>query len=176
MPSTVDDCIFCAMVAGRQPAHVVVDDEDAFGFLDRRPLFPGHTLVVPRDHVETLPDLPAERLGGFFAQVQRVARAMEDGLGAAGSFVAANNRVSQSARASRICTSTWSPATARTVCAASSGPAPATPTTTPPPRSPLACGGPSPSRNRRQSTDAPRFSPVFGHIVWCRADMMTTRR
>jgi histidine triad (HIT) family protein len=96
MPSTVDDCIFCAMVAGRQPAHVVVDDEDAFGFLDRRPLFPGHTLVVPRDHVETLPDLPAERLGGFFVQVQRVARAMEDGLGAAGSFVAANNRVSQS--------------------------------------------------------------------------------
>jgi len=96
MSPAAANCVFCAIVAGRQPAYVVMDDDAAVAFLDTRPLFPGHTLVVPRDHVETLPDLPVEQLGGFFAQVQRVARAMEDGLGAAGSFVAANNRISQS--------------------------------------------------------------------------------
>jgi histidine triad (HIT) family protein len=89
-------CPFCAIVAGREPAHLVLDEDGAVAFLDRRPVFPGHTLVVPRDHVETLPDLPPDELGGFFAQVQRVARVMEDGLGAAGTFVAANNRISQS--------------------------------------------------------------------------------
>jgi histidine triad (HIT) family protein len=89
-------CAFCAIVAGEQPAHVVLDDEVAVAFLDVRPLFPGHTLVVPRAHHETLADLPGEAVGPLFARVQRLSRAMEDGLGAAGSFVAANNRVSQS--------------------------------------------------------------------------------
>jgi histidine triad (HIT) family protein len=91
-------CVFCEIVAGRQQAHVVLDDEVALAFLDVRPLFPGHTLLVPRAHVETLPDLPADELGPYFARAQRLAQAMEapDGMGAVGSFVALNNRVSQS--------------------------------------------------------------------------------
>jgi histidine triad (HIT) family protein len=96
MPSRT--CVFCEIVAGRQPAHVVLDDEVAVAFLDTRPLFPGHTLLVPRGHVETLPDLPVELLGPYFERAQRLARAMESdlGMGAAGSFVAVNNRISQS--------------------------------------------------------------------------------
>jgi histidine triad (HIT) family protein len=88
--------VFCEIVAGRQPAHVVLDDEVAVGFLDTRPLFPGHTLLVPRDHHETLSDLPVGLLGPYFERAQRLAAAMEAVLGAAGSFVAMNNRVSQS--------------------------------------------------------------------------------
>ena len=96
MPSR--PCVFCEIVAGRQPAHVVLDDELTMAFLDTRPLFPGHTLLVPREHVETLPDLPGEHIGPYFERAQRLARAMESpaGLGAAGSFVAINNRISQS--------------------------------------------------------------------------------
>lgn len=90
------DCVFCAVVAGTEPAHRVLDDEAAVAFLDRRPLFPGHVLVVPRAHHRTLADLPAAQVGPFFLRVQRVAAAVEHGLGAAGSFVAANNRISQS--------------------------------------------------------------------------------
>jgi histidine triad (HIT) family protein len=89
-------CVFCAIVAGEHPAHVVLDDEVAVAFLDVRPLFPGHTLVVPRAHHETLADLPESDVGPLFARVRRLSRAMEEGLEAAGSFVAANNRVSQS--------------------------------------------------------------------------------
>ena len=92
----MDDCLFCRIVAGAEAAHVVLDHADAVGFLDVRPLFAGHALVVPRPHVETLTDLPAELVGPYFSQVQRVAAAMEAGLGAAGSFVAMNNRISQS--------------------------------------------------------------------------------
>lgn len=87
--------MFCEIVAGERPAHVVLDDEGTLAFLDNRPLFPGHTLLVPREHHETLPDLPVEEIGSFFHLAQRLARAMETGLGAAGSFVAVNNRVSQ---------------------------------------------------------------------------------
>ncbi|MFJ3789406.1 HIT family protein [Kitasatospora sp. NPDC090091] len=90
------DCVFCAVVAGTEAAHRVLDEEAAVAFLDRRPLFPGHVLVVPRAHHPTLADLPAAQVGPFFLQVQRVAAAVEHGLGAAGSFVAANNRISQS--------------------------------------------------------------------------------
>jgi histidine triad (HIT) family protein len=89
-------CPFCEIVAGTRPAHIVLDDEVAVAFLDARPLFPGHTLLVPREHLETLSDLPVERLGAYFERAQRLARAMEDVFGAAGSFVAINNRVSQS--------------------------------------------------------------------------------
>jgi histidine triad (HIT) family protein len=96
MPSR--PCPFCEIVAGRQPAHVVLDDDVALAFLDARPLFPGHTLLVPREHHETLADLPAPLIGPYFARAQRLAAAMEsaDGMGAAGSFVAINNRISQS--------------------------------------------------------------------------------
>jgi histidine triad (HIT) family protein len=89
-------CVFCEILAGRQSAHVVLDDDVALGFLDVRPLFPGHTLLVPREHHETLADLPADLVGPYFARAQLLSRAMEDGLGAAGSFVAINNRISQS--------------------------------------------------------------------------------
>jgi len=90
------ECRFCAIVAGTAPGFVVLDTPQAVGFLDVRPVFKGHVLVVPRDHVETLLDLPAGAIGGFFGQVRRVAAAVESGLGAGGSFVAINNRVSQS--------------------------------------------------------------------------------
>ncbi len=90
------DCIFCDIVDGRRPAHRVFEDETAVAFLDARPLFPGHTLVVPREHHETLTDLPADLLGPFFTRVQRITAAVESAMEAAGSFVAANNRVSQS--------------------------------------------------------------------------------
>ncbi|MFC4494828.1 HIT family protein [Streptomyces ovatisporus] len=90
------DCIFCEIIDGRRGAHRVFEDEDVVAFLDARPLFPGHTLVVPRRHHETLTDLPAETVGGFFARVQRITAAVESAMESAGSFVAANNRVSQS--------------------------------------------------------------------------------
>lgn len=90
------NCIFCAIAAGGQAAHLVLEDETAVAFLDARPLFPGHVLVVPRRHAETLTDLPVPEVGPFFTRVQRVAGAVERGMGAAGSFAAANNRISQS--------------------------------------------------------------------------------
>lgn len=89
-------CVFCGIVAGDTEAEVVLDEPSYVGFLDVRPLFPGHVLVVPREHVDTLPDLPAHLRDGFLEAVQRVCRAVVDGLGAQGSFVAMNNVVSQS--------------------------------------------------------------------------------
>src|SRR5918999_2836908 len=90
------DCVFCEIVAGERPAHIVFADDVAMAFLDSRPLFKGHTLIVPREHIETLPDLPGDLLGPFFGYAQRLAAAMETALAAAGSFVAMNNRISQS--------------------------------------------------------------------------------
>ena len=89
-------CVFCAIVAGKAPAQVVLDDDDCLAFLDTRPLFPGHTLLVPRAHHETLVDLPPDLVEPLFANARRLASAVEAGLGAVGSFVAINNRVSQS--------------------------------------------------------------------------------
>jgi histidine triad (HIT) family protein len=89
-------CTFCEIVAGRLPAHEVWRDEVAVGFLDRRPVFPGHVLVVPTAHVVTLTDLPALDVGPFFERVQWVAAAVPTALDADGTFVAANNVVSQS--------------------------------------------------------------------------------
>jgi len=90
-------CVFCSIVAGDVPAHVVIDGDDrCFAFLDQRPVFKGHVLLVPRLHHETLADLPPDLLGPLFAQAQRLARAAEAALDAAGTFVAINNRVSQS--------------------------------------------------------------------------------
>lgn len=91
-----NDCLFCAIVAGERPGHVVSSDGVAAVFLDSRPLFKGHVLVVPAEHVETLTDLPRARAGAFFSRVQDVTAAVERGLSAAGTFVAINNRVSQS--------------------------------------------------------------------------------
>jgi histidine triad (HIT) family protein len=89
-------CLFCAIVAGERPAAVVLDEEHLVGFLDVRPVFKGHTLLVPRRHVETLPDLPAPLRDPFLEAAQRLSRAMTEALGAQGSFVAMNNTVSQS--------------------------------------------------------------------------------
>lgn len=89
-------CLFCRIAAGREPARIVLDDDEVVAFLDTRPLFPGHTLVVPRFHVVTLPDLPVDRVGAFFERVQRLASAVRDATGAQGTFVALNNVVSQS--------------------------------------------------------------------------------
>lgn len=89
-------CPFCEIVAGDLPAHVVLDDGVVLAFLDVRPLFPGHVLVVPREHVETLPELPTEAVGPYFERVQQVAVAVRDATGAQGTFVALNNTVSQS--------------------------------------------------------------------------------
>lgn len=90
------ECVFCGIVAGSVDAHVVLNGPAAVGFLDARPVFPGHVLVVPRAHVETLTDLPADDVGPFFRDVQRTAHAVRLGLDVHGSFVAMNNTVSQS--------------------------------------------------------------------------------
>lgn len=90
------DCVFCSIVAGDTPAEVVLDEGDVVAFLDTRPVFKGHVLLVPREHVVTLPELPAGQRDGFLAAAQRLASAVVDGLGAQGSFVAINNVVSQS--------------------------------------------------------------------------------
>ena len=91
-----DNCLFCRIVSGELPATVVYEDEVSFAFLDHRPLFPGHTLLVPREHVETLGDLPVTQVEPYFKAAQLLARAVESGLDAEGTFVAMNNRVSQS--------------------------------------------------------------------------------
>jgi histidine triad (HIT) family protein len=89
-------CLFCSIIAGETPAVIVLDTPEVVAFLDHRPLFPGHTLVAPRVHVETLRDLDGTTRDVLFAEVQRVAAAMQDAMGAQGSFVAMNNVVSQS--------------------------------------------------------------------------------
>lgn len=89
-------CIFCEVVDGTTAAEIVLEDEDAIAFLDHRPIFPGHTLLVPRTHYETLTDLPVELVEPLFRDARLLAAAVRDAMGAAGSFVAMNNAVSQS--------------------------------------------------------------------------------
>jgi histidine triad (HIT) family protein len=89
-------CIFCEIVQGRREARVVYDDALCLAFLDHRPLFPGHSLLIPKAHHETLSDLPSELVPAFFLAAQRLTRAVERATAAEGSFVAMNNRVSQS--------------------------------------------------------------------------------
>ncbi|RKN43381.1 HIT family protein [Micromonospora endolithica] len=89
-------CVFCGIVAGDVPAIRVVDEPDGVAFLDTRPVFKGHVLVVPRTHLVALTDLPVESIAGYFGLVRRLAAAVEGGLGAGGTFVAMNNKVSQS--------------------------------------------------------------------------------
>lgn len=89
-------CLFCSIVAGEAPAHVAFDDDVALGFLDIRPLFHGHVLLVPKVHVETLGDLAPDAVAPLFERVQHLALAVEAAMGAQGTFVAMNNRVSQS--------------------------------------------------------------------------------
>ena len=89
-------CKFCQIIAGELPAHFVLDTDEVVAFLDHRPLFPGHTLVLPRAHIETLADLEETRVGPYFREVQRIEAAVRTAMEAQGSFVAENNVVSQS--------------------------------------------------------------------------------
>jgi histidine triad (HIT) family protein len=89
-------CPFCAIIAGGERGHVVLDEESVIAFLDVRPVFPGHCLVVPKVHHETLGDLPADLLAPVFGAVQRVGVAVERAMEAHGTFVGVNNKVSQS--------------------------------------------------------------------------------
>jgi histidine triad (HIT) family protein len=88
--------VFCDIAAGRVPAHIVLANDEAVAFLDARPVFKGHLLVATGEHVVTLADLPASRIGPFFSVVQRISAVMPIALGCQGTFVALNNVVSQS--------------------------------------------------------------------------------
>jgi histidine triad (HIT) family protein len=92
----ISDCVFCDIIAGRTAAQVVLSDPEVVAFLDARPVFKGHVLVVPREHIVTLADLPAAAVGPFFLRVQRVSAVMPVALDCQGTFVAENNVVSQS--------------------------------------------------------------------------------
>jgi len=90
------ECTFCQILSGKIPAPIVFEDEISAAFLDHRPLFPGHCLLIPKQHFETLENLPPDLAGPFFRNAQLLSRAVELGMKAEGSFVAINNRVSQS--------------------------------------------------------------------------------
>jgi histidine triad (HIT) family protein len=89
-------CVFCEILRGARAGHVVFEDDHSVAFLDQRPLFPGHCLLVPRQHHETLADLPSELVGPLFGSVRLLTRVVERAMQAEGAFVAINNRVSQS--------------------------------------------------------------------------------
>ena len=90
------NCVFCRIIAGDLPAAIVYQGPQGVAFLDQRPLFPGHVLLVPRTHYETLPDLPQETVAHLFTAAQRIAAAVQQAMQAQGTFVAMNNTVSQS--------------------------------------------------------------------------------
>jgi len=90
------DCVFCRIIAGEVPAHVVLDDDDFLAFLDVRPLFPGHVLLVPREHVVTIMDAPRSLLGPLAERTQDLARGVQTAMASTGIFTAVNNVVSQS--------------------------------------------------------------------------------
>jgi histidine triad (HIT) family protein len=90
------NCRFCQIIAGDESAHLVFEDESSIAFLDNRPLFPGHSLLVPREHHETLADLPSELVGPLFANARLLSVAVPKAMKKPGSFVAVNNVVSQS--------------------------------------------------------------------------------
>jgi histidine triad (HIT) family protein len=92
----VSDCLFCRIIAGDVPAHIVLADSDVVAFLDTRPVFKGHVLAAPRQHYETMASLPEDLVGPLFTRVRRLSAVMPRALGAQGSFVALNNTVSQS--------------------------------------------------------------------------------
>jgi histidine triad (HIT) family protein len=92
----VPDCLFCRIAAGEVEAAIVLDEEEALAFLDHRPLFPGHCLLIPRQHHETLVDLPDDLVGPFFQTTRLLTRAVREAVDAQGTFVAMNNVVSQS--------------------------------------------------------------------------------
>src|SRR5437867_12514697 len=94
--SNAATCLFCKIATGEVAARLVFEDESLLAFLDHRPVFPGHCLLIPKQHHETLTDLPEDLIGPFFKRAQLLARAVESAMEAHGTFVAMNNRVSQS--------------------------------------------------------------------------------
>lgn len=96
MPNTESNCKFCRIVSKESAASVVLEDEFCIAFLDIRPLFHGHCLLVPRPHYETLADLPDSLIGPFFSDAKLLCRAVEEAMAAEGTFVAINNTISQS--------------------------------------------------------------------------------
>ncbi len=92
----MDGCVFCEIASGSRPAAVVMETDEVVAFLDARPVFKGHALVVPRSHIATLPDLPDELVLPYVRAVRAIAAAMPEAYGCQGTFVAANNVVSQS--------------------------------------------------------------------------------
>jgi histidine triad (HIT) family protein len=92
----MESCMFCRIIGGEVSSYTVLEDDVTLAFLDHRPLFPGHCLLVPKTHYGTLLDLPTALLTPLMANAQLLARAVERGLEAHGSFVAINNRISQS--------------------------------------------------------------------------------
>lgn len=95
-PVLKEGCIFCNIIRGTVPCFKVFEDDISLAFLDHRPLFPGHTLLIVKSHIETLFDLPDSLMGPLFANVRRLSQAVTQGMQAEGTFVAVNNRVSQS--------------------------------------------------------------------------------
>jgi histidine triad (HIT) family protein len=89
-------CRFCQIIAGDEAAHLVFEDDRSIAFLDNRPLFHGHSLLVPREHHETLADLPDDLVGALFANARLLSTAVPKAMKKPGSFVALNNVVSQS--------------------------------------------------------------------------------
>src|SRR5690242_4565800 len=92
--NTIQDCEFCKIIRGEAQATVVFEDDVSLAFLDRRPLFPGHCLLIPKTHYETFIDIPITLIGPLFSNAQLLAQAVEKGMEAQGTFVAMNNRVS----------------------------------------------------------------------------------
>jgi histidine triad (HIT) family protein len=95
-PVFKEGCIFCNIIRGAVPYPKVFEDDISLAFLDHRPLFPGHTLLIVKSHIETLFDLPDSLMGALFTNVRRLSQAVMQGMQAEGAFVAINNRVSQS--------------------------------------------------------------------------------
>ena len=91
-----EECAFCKIAAGQTEAHIVFEDSDTLAFLDNRPLFPGHSLLIPREHLETIWDLPDELLATLFENARLLSQAVRNAVEAQGAFVASNNIVSQS--------------------------------------------------------------------------------
>jgi histidine triad (HIT) family protein len=96
MEALARECPFCAIAAGEEEGHIVFADEDSVAFLDNRPLFPGHSLLVPRQHREAIWDLPDDLLSALFGNARLLSVAIREAMEAEGAFVAANNVVSQS--------------------------------------------------------------------------------
>lgn len=90
-----EECLFCRLIKGKE-CPVVFEDKNFFAFLDHRPVFKGHTLFMTKRHVETFTELPSKRVPAFFKRLQRLSSAVQNAISADGTFVAVNNKVSQS--------------------------------------------------------------------------------